>query len=290
MKRLFVTSVIAFTFALCAHARAQYSGAVVNYDPGTLINSEWDNGAPFNNPDAVLGAPTGIVSNFGYFPDNVYSPFNPHDEATALTGIGAGGVLTLRLQNYVAVSPGQDEIGVWSSVGLLDASYPNGQAGAQASTISPPASAVVSVSQNGINWVTLNNGNPITFGMPGNYYVNAGPYDPTAPANPILANFGQPFTGSLSDFDGETYAQVLATLNGSAGGTWLNLDGTGLTEVGYIQFSDVPVGEELDLSTVSINSELAGAAVPEPGTTALVILGAAGLALVIRRRQSRLCE
>ena len=291
MKKSFVSSatlaiIIASAITLGGHANAQYAASVVDYTAGTLVNSEWDNGALFDNPDAVLGAPQGIVSNFGYFPDNVYSVFNPHDEASALTGIGAGGQLTLQLQNYVAVSPGAFEIGVWSSVGLLDTSYPNGQAGATASALSPAASAVVSVSADGVHWVALNGGNPITFSLPGNYYANAGPYDTAAPTNPVLSDFGKPFTGSLSDFNGEDYSQILGTLNGSAGGTWLDLDSTGLSEVGYIRFNGVAAGTELDLSTISINSDLAGTAVPEPGSVALLGLGACGLAWHFKRRRA----
>ena len=187
MKKMFVTSVVVFAAGLSCHAYGQFASAVVNYTPGTLLNSEWDTGNPFDDPNAVLGQPAGIVDPNTY--PTVYSPFDPPDDTTSLTGIGYGGTLTLQLQNFVTVSPGQDEIGVWSNVGLDDVSPDGaGTAGSPATTLSTPNSAIVSVSANGTNWVTLNNGNPITnenpitFGLPGNYYLNAGPYDSSAPA------------------------------------------------------------------------------------------------------------
>ena len=287
MKKIFASIIIASAVVLCGHARAQFAGAVVDYTSGTLVNTDYTGRNYFNNPDAALGAPDGMVGASTGYP-SVYSPFDPPFETTALTGIGAGGQLTLQLQNYVAVSPGAYEIGVWSNVGLDDVSPGYvGTAGDPVTTLSAPGSAVVSVSANGTSWVTLNGGNPITFGLPGNYYLNAGPYDSAPPASPELANFGQPFTGTLSDFAGEDYSQVINTLNGSAGGTWLNLDSTGLSQVGYIRFNGVASGDELDLSTVGINSGLAAGpvAVPEPATAGLLALGAGAIALVFKRRR-----
>jgi len=296
MNKTIVTTLVAVAIGLAGQANAQFAGAVVDYTPGTLLNSEWDTGQPFNNPNAVLGQPGGMCDPNTW--PNVYSLFNPPDDTTALTGIGAGGQLTLQLQNYVNVSPVTVSpvaygIGVWSNVGLRDVSAGYvGTTGSSAATISPPSSAVVSVSADGFHWITLNSGSAITFGMPGNYYLNAGPYDSSAPATPQLANFGQPFivsgsAGTLSSLDGKTNDQLLATLNGSAGGTWLSLDGLGLDKVGYIRFSDVPDNEELDLSTVSINSSLAGAPVPapEPTGTAFLLIGA--LALVSAKKRGR---
>ena len=274
MKKIIATSLVAFALGLSVRTFAtDFAGAVVDYTSGTLLNSDYDTGNPYNNPNAVLGQPGGIVGA-GTAYTGVFSPFNPHYQATELTGIGHGGQLTLQLQNFVTVSSGAFEIGVWSNVGLTDTNYPYGTASAPASTFSTPVSAVVSVSSNGTDWVALNSGAPTTFGLPGNYYTNATtPFDAAAPASPQLADFGKPFTGTLADFNGETWSQVLATLNGSAGGTWLNLDSTGLSQVGFIRFSGVADGSELDLNAVSINSTLSGASVPEPGSTGLLLLG-----------------
>ncbi|HEY3898052.1 MAG TPA: PEP-CTERM sorting domain-containing protein [Chthoniobacter sp.] len=277
MKKILVLSILLHGCCLLGQASAQFANAVVDYTPGALFDS-------YNTPTSALGQPAPIVGPDSGFP-GVFSPFDPHYETTDLVGIGAGGQLTLQLQNFVNVQSGAFEIGVWSNVGLTDVDYPNGTAGNPVTTFSPPSSAVVSVSADGTHWVTLNGGSPITFSLPGNYYTNAGPFDPTAPADPQFANFGQPFTGSLSDFDGEDYAQVLATLDGSAGGTWLDLDGTGLSQVGYVRFNGVADGDELYINGVGINSSLAGAeVVPEPASAGLLLLGAVS-ALAWRRNR-----
>ena len=276
MKKNLIVSTIAFLVSLsCRMQATDFADVVVDYAPGA--NSS------YTDQNAVLGQPGGIVGADSGYP-NVFSPFSPHYESNAMTGIGYGGQLTLQLQNYVTIQPGAYEIGVWSNVGLDDADG-NGTATNPTTTLSTPRSAVVSVSADGTNWVTLNGGSPIAFSLPGNYYTNAGPYDAAAPADPQYANFGQPFTGTLSSFDGEDYSQILSTLNGSAGGTWLDLDGTGLSEVGYIRFNGVPSGEVLDLNAVSINSTLAGGIVPEPGAASLLLVGVALTQGFKRRRQ-----
>jgi hypothetical protein len=282
LKKLLVTSVVAFAAGLSCHAYGQFASAVVSYNPGSLSSSD----ASYDDPDAALGSPAPLVGSAPY--QGVYSPFDPHYETTSLTGIGAGGSLTLQLQNYVGVEPGAYEIGVWSGVGLIDNDYPNGTATDPATTFSAYSLKIL-VSANGTNWVALNGGNPISLDIPGNYYANATtPYDSSAPAVPVDANFGQPFTQSLSSFDGETWSQVLGTLDGSAGGTWLDLDGTGLSQVGFIQFDNTGSTDAF-VSTVSIDSALAGSAVPssvpEPGTTGMLVLGAGALALGFKRRR-----
>jgi len=69
---------------------------------------------------------------------------------------------------------------------------------------------------------------------------------------------------------------VLDMLAGSGGGTWLDISGTGLAQVGYIRFT-VPidltpgVDANFELDAVSIShAALGGATVPEPATLVLV--------------------
>ena len=73
---------------------------------------------------------------------------------------------------------------------------------------------LISVSADGTNFVALNGGALITSTLPANYYTNPDTtnYNAAPPANPTFADFGKPFTGSLADFNGETEAQALATL------------------------------------------------------------------------------
>ena len=174
-------------------------------------------------------------------------------------------------------------------MGLADTNYPNGQAGNPA-TVFGLRSVLISVSADGVNFVGLNGGALITSTLPANYYANA---DTTSintppPTNPVFADFGKPFTGTLADFNGETYAQTLTTLGGSAGGTWLDLSGTGLAQVGYIRFSEPTTGGQnggiFYLNGVSSNENLLGAAVPETGAAAWCLVAVA-VALAWRGRR-----
>ena len=92
---------------------------------------------------------------------------------------------------------------------------------------------------------------------------------------------------SEADYDGKNYNEIVGLLDGSGGGTWLDLDGTGLSEVGYIRFSvaddgDVDTDLNFELDAVSINSNLVGGVVPEPTSLGLLMVG--GVVLASRRR------
>jgi hypothetical protein len=258
-----------------AHAAESFASAVISYSAGTGAGG-------FTNPAAALGKPA-AETGFGPF-----TPFNPHFGASQIVRVGEGGHLTVQLSNYVVVdnAPGVRELGIWENVGLTDIAYPNGTANTPASVFGAD-SAVVEVSGDNVTWHSLNGGAPVLFNLPGNYYANStGAFAP-APASPILADFGKPFTGTLSAFDGQTYPQVLATLDGSAGGTWLDIDaGFGLTQVGYVRFSGVAAGQTLEIDAIGINGSLIGAVVPEPGVGAL--FAAAGLFLGSMRRHRHL--
>jgi hypothetical protein len=67
---------------------------------------------------------------------------------------------------------------------------------------------------------------------------------------------------------------MLPLLDGSAGGTWLDLSSTGLASVGFVRF-EVPQGADYRLVLDAVT------AIPEPGAL-LPLVGA--LALLRRRR------
>ena len=69
---------------------------------------------------------------------------------------------------------------------------------------------------------------------------------------------------------------VLDLLDGSGGGTWLDLSSSGLSQVGYVRFrvdDDLIAGPPLnfELDAVSIRSGFSGAPVPEPSTMFLLV-------------------
>ncbi len=277
MKKLTIISAAIFAIlSPSARAAESFANAVLSYVPGTGVGA-------FTDPTAALGKP---AAETGFGP---LTPFNPHFASNQLARIGVGGQITLQLADFVIVdnTAGVRELGIWENVGFIDVSaFPS------PATVDNPAStfgedsAIVEVSADNVIWHALNSGAPILFNLPGNYYANStGAYDP-APPSPVNADFGQAFTGSLADFDGEDYPQVLATLGGSAGGTWLDIDSSfGLTQVGYVRFSGVASGQTLEIDAVGINGSLIGAPVPEPCAVGL-LAGVASLCLGLSRRRA----
>jgi len=246
---------------------------VVDYTSGTGVS------ASLTNPSAALGLPNPIVpGSFGY-PDTSLNPFTPHWNGSNIVQVGFGGQLTLRLERFVTVTPGLMELGVWENVFLLQASGPAGTAKNPA-VVAGADSAAVEVSADGTNFVSVG---IKTFGWFGNYWTDSP--GPSSSGGTQMADFGMPFVGALSDFNGLGYANVLAQLEGNAGGTWLDLDSSGLSQVGWVRFSGVASGSTLELDGLAINTSLAGAStIPEPSTILLLGVSACLLIFYARKR------
>lgn len=248
-----------------AGAAVVSAAELVSYAPGTARED-------FRNAAAALGPPAGDTT-FG-----ALTPFNPPFSNTHVVIVGAGGELTLRLSAPVPTSAPGPEIGVFANNGLVDVSPGGtGTASSPASTFSPAPAARVSVSADGAQFVPLNGGALVSFANPTNVYTDTSIENYSAPLGAAVADFSQPFAGTLTDFSGLTYDQMLTLLDGSAGGTWLDVSGTGLSTVQYVRF-EVPAGETLRMVVDAVT------AVPEPGAAGgLVVLGAA----MLRRRARR---
>ncbi len=207
-------------------------------------------------------------------------------------------------------------IGVQAGVGLTDTNYGSGVTGATGGTINNgnytnPREATVAVSQDGSTWKYLQyNGihggtavapNPadpslyqwvsnssaaslIAFDIPTNYFNSSqigpdGAYSSaTIAAGTPIADFSKPFLNTLASFNNESWSQVVATLDGSSGGTWLNVAGSGLSSIHYIQFT-VP-----STAADTMYIQAVAGVVPEPATWALLISGLGALLLIRRRK------
>jgi len=283
---------VALLIGISSQAMADsFAGKVISYNAGTTpasrsyYNDSWAfvDAVPLTDSSAALGKPTGYVTEPYASTGMIVSTFNPAANPDQIVSVGEGGHLTLRLENYAVVGVG-DEIGLFTNVGLWDTGWPNGQAGTPAATLGTDG-VTVEVSADGSAWTSLGS---ITPNLPTNVWTDAsGPYL-TSTAGLTEADFSAPFTGALSDFDGKTYAEIKTLLGGSAGGYWLDLSSTGLSEVGYIRFSvadDGNAGTDLsfELDAVSVASAHMGTVLPEPCSLGLLTLG--GTCLLRRRRK-----
>jgi hypothetical protein len=258
-------------------AAAQYAVQVVSYNQGTTPAFDFSSSMPYNLAATALGSPERFTGE-GVFPGAV-TPFNPPFLRDEIVSIGEGGQLTLRLSNYAIPQAGAPEIGIFSNPGLIDTNYPNGQVGPSASTFGAD-SAVVEVSGDGVSWTSLNSNAPEAFDIPTNGYTDRpDPYSAVAGSTP--SDFQKPFAGSLNDFSGLKYynaggGDILGLLAGSGGGKWLDISGTGLSQVGFIRFSVADDGTSrkfnFELDAVSVSHAALGAATPEPATIELIAM------------------
>ncbi len=264
--RLLGISAFALLVSSAAHAAVSTADSVLQYDGGAdLPSSYW--GAPYNQTSAALGLPDASINlaeddDAGIYPDDSYvSPFNAeYNPANIVAIAGSGGYIELHMSQ--PVSTNGFTLGVHSGVGLEDTTG-NGDNSNPAETYTNPRSATVLVSSDGSNWVSLGS---VDFDNPTNIYTDiSGPYAETPGSQ--LANFAQPFLGDLSSFDGQSFAGTLSVLNGSAGGTWLDLSGTGLSQVSDIAFETDP-GQTMFIDSV------VGIPAPEPASLALLIFPA----------------
>jgi len=210
--------------------------------------------------------------------DGNFSPFNPHYTGDHIVQVGTGGHLTVRLERFVLVQPGHLHLGVWENVFLTDA---GGGRARNPAVVAGADSAVVEASDDGVNFVSLGT---VHFTWFGNYWADSnGPYSKVS--GNVRADFGKPFSATLADFDGLSYTAILEKLDGTAGGTWIDLTPSGLAQVGWIRFSGVTTGT-LEIDAVAINTSLAGPpTIPEPTTAGLMGMALAA-AIFFRRKRS----
>lgn len=249
MKRLVYLCLVATLAA--NNVYGQYAVEVISYDPGT--NSP----AIYTTPSTALGSPERFTGE-GIFPGLV-TVFNPPFGTDEIVSVGEEGHITLRLSHFAIPGAGP-EIGVFENAGFIDFNYPDGLVGT-ANDMFGIDSAEVAVSEDGLTWESLG---LVTFSIPTQGYSDV--------AGSIESDFQQPFTGDITEFEGLPLSDpanpdILELLNGSGGGTWIDISATSFSKVGYIRFSvAAETGTTLELDAVSISASAMGGRVPEPGS------------------------
>lgn len=245
-----------------------FADSVVSYDHGTGYAVSFS-GVPYTDPSTALGQPNRDTS-FG-----AVQPFNPPFDVTEIVSMGLGGSLVLHMAAPIVNSSanlfGMDFI-LYGSAGFVDMDYPNGQTDSFASLFgNNTGSTRISVSADNNTYYTLN---PALAPVADGLFPTDGAGQFGVPMNPGLTQ---------SDFANRSMAEIRALYAGSAGGTAYDLawaqDASGnAVSLDSIQYVRIDV--------LSGRAEIDGiAAVPEPGTWALIGLGGAML-LIIRRRRA----
>ena len=145
----------------------------------------------------------------------------------------------------------------------------------EAKTFGIGGEATVQVSQNGLDWVTVET-RALDL-MPTLGYEDSGPFD-LAPGS-IETDFTRPVDPSLTlgDLAGLSMSQLVDLYDGSGGGVGFDLAGTGLSEVSYIRvLNESALAFEIDA--------FADVSVPSPGGVAF--LAPPGVFMLCRRRRS----
>ncbi|MCC6423373.1 MAG: hypothetical protein IT447_07820 [Phycisphaerales bacterium] len=270
-------SVLVWATALSAAPLwAATAQSVVDYDFGV------DSNAGYHDLSTPLGETSRITGAWGDT-TSLSTPYgNPWSSADWVS-IGKGGHLTLQLQNYALPQAAAPELNVLVFQQLnTDGSF----------TSFYDRQARVSVSEDGTNWVNLNNNNIISFDVPATGYI----FNETTPIpyNVDWGSYGDINTADLGNYTPSDYGLPMPGTIGvdsltdaygnSGGGNWLDISSTGLSKVGFIRFDvDANAPAYFALDAVYLNNNAIGAPVPEPAIS--LVLGAFGLPMLLRRHR-----
>ena len=214
----------------------------------------------YQNLDTVLGE---IRRDTGgsYVVTPWNSPWSPSDVT-----IIASGTLTVKLSDYAYVTDGVKELGIYTAQmhNLTSGSFINSNMGAS-----------IYVSENGVDWVALNSGDPTALNTPSLGYQFP---------NNVWPSLSRYTDGPLTDLEEtDLYKEfdpsgitdwldtsaVLAAYGDSAGGNWFDLSGTGLDRIQYVKLENI-----YGTGGYTQGLRLDGfVAVPEPATMFMLGLG-----------------
>ncbi len=248
-------AVTAVTVAVWAHSAvaadrpAVGAASVVSYHAGTGA------GGSYQNAEAALGLPT-ATTGAGVQPGAV-TPFRPAFMPSEVVSIGRGGYLVVAFEFPIYDDPrnafGVDFI-VYGNSLLTDLAYPGGIAGWHF-----PEGGTIEASADGVTWRLLQG--DADGGLPTMAFTDAGPYQVAAGAAP--SDSSRPIDPAItaSTMLGLDYPTVRALYDGCAGGTRVDLAGSGLAFAKFVRVAaplDAPAVPEVD-AIVAVQHDVAAA-------------------------------
>jgi hypothetical protein len=235
--RQLLASVLLCLFTTSGALATEFVSDVASYTEGTFATV---GGAHYTNTSAAVGQPSPIVGASTAFA-GAMTPFNAHYEQDQLVAIGRGGQITLAFPQPVAVT-NSPQIAIFTKIALFDDFYPSGATGnpARSDAMDEFGAERTAVVEVGASLADMHSLGRVIFDDPTNAYEDANdPYSYLPSASSQPADFGKPFSGQPSDFSSKSFNQVLATLNGSAGGTWLTVPSNlGVSQIQYVRLGD----------------------------------------------------
>lgn len=244
-----------------------FADAVVSYTAGTAARAD------LNLPASALGAPSAITVD-PLWGNSAVDPFSPPYLASQLVSLGEGGSLTVRFDTPIQNNPGNAfglDFLIFGSAGFIitNGDYTGGGITDGSLFGANPGESRVWVSADNLTFFELNPALALTVDA---LFPTDGTGDFQTPVNPAL---------TAGSFAGQGLAGIRTLYGGSGGGSGYDLswarNGLGqsvaLSEVSYVRIDVLAGRAEID----------ALAAVPEPGTWALLLTGASAW-LVVRRR------
>ena len=264
MKKLVAMIVLALTMSTPAFAAIT---AVEVVDSDVVFGH-----TRYTDLDAVLGE---IRRDTGG--NYVVTPWNCPWTPGAIT-ILSSGTLTVKLSDYVYAADGVNELGIYT------AQMFNLQTG---NLMNSDMGATISVSENGQDWVALNNGDPtalntpsLGYQFPDNQWPNLSHYDGSL-TDLEPTDLYKPFDPSgIVDWTDTT--AVLEAYGDSAGGNWFDISETGLNRIQYVRLSDI-YGNGGYTSGLRLDGFAGVSAVPLPSSALLLVTGLVGF-LGLRRK------
>lgn len=241
-----------------------FADSVITYVAGTNPVPE------YSDPSTALGSPERNTGEFFGFTGAV-TPFNAPYGPDEIISIGTGGSLTVHFDEPIT-NDASHPFGVDMLV-FGNGFFRYDSAAGQADGFFGEGPFTISVSANGVDFVPLAGQYVDSFIPTLGFSDVTNPFG--GPPGLLPTDFTQPMDPALTvaDFVGRDLAEILAIYNGSGGGIPVDIAGSNLDAVSYVRI-------EAPFAKIEID---ALAAVPEPATGVMALIGLVCVARGMRR-------